>query len=609
MARREASRSTTVLSWAVVTAIVIGLLVWARTILIPLAFAIFLTFILSPAVNALRRWRLGRLPSVLIVVTAAVVVVGTIGWLVSLQMSALVQELPNHAEKIRAKLETVRTQFEPRPDGAFSNFIRELEGTFWPSQTSGDALPVPVVIQSKQPGWIGQIEGLVSYGAEAAGQGALSFLLVVFLLLGREEMRNRMIRLIGPHRITATTKAVDDAGMRISRYLRMQLLINATFGIILATLLWLLGVRYAMLWGFIAGLMRYVPYVGTFFGLTPPLLAAVAMSVGWRQPFQVVGAYVALELFYNTAVEPHLYGKSLGLSEVAQVFSAAFWAFLWGPVGLVLSGPLTACLLVVSKNVPQLRGLAVLLGDEDPLPPAVMLFQRLTARDRVEADLIVRDYAKNTSPERTIDELLLPALGEAQAATERGEFAEEDGEYLTHAVSEIADEIGDAIPAAPPEEDGTQVRILIVAAGGRGDALAAEFLAGRLDPRQWETRRLTETSLASDMLTAIRDDSPVVVVIVALAPAGFSTIRYLSKRVRAAESDLKCIVGRWGGGAIPAGEQNELMRLGISEVTASLTDTLQLLRSWRTMLKAASVVAKVDSENPPGREIGTLTAM
>jgi predicted PurR-regulated permease PerM len=611
VARREASRSTTVLSWAVVTVIVIGLLVWARTILIPLAFAVFLTFVLNPAVNTLRRLRLGRLPAVLAVVSAAVIVAGTVGWLVSLQMSALVQELPDHAGKIRAKVSTLRTYLEPNPDGAISKLIRELEDTLWPGNPANKDVtqPVPVVIEAKQPSWLGPIEGSLSYGAEAAGQSALSFLLVIFLLLGREDMRNRVIRLIGPHRITATTRAVDDAGVRISRYLRIQLLLNATFGIILAAILWVLGVRYAMLWGFIAGMMRYVPYVGTFFGLIPPLLASVAMSMGWRQPLMVLAAYVALEILYNTAVEPHLYGKSLGLSEVAQVFSAAFWAFLWGPVGLVLSGPLTACLLVLGKNVPQLHCLVVLLGDEDPLPPSVTFFQRLTARDRVEAESIAREFAKANTAERAIDELLLPALGQAQAAVENGEFAEEDGTYVIRAVGEIADEVGDAIPAIPREVDGPPVRILIVAAGGKGDALATELLSARLDPHRWESRQLTQTSLASDMLSAIHNDTPAVVVIVALAPVGFASIRYLSKRLQVAGPDVKRIVGRWGGGPISLSEQDGLKQLGIGEVTANLAETLQLLHSWRSMLKSGPVVATSDPENTSSRTIGTLTAM
>ena len=188
----------------------------------------------------------------------------------------------------------------------------------------------------------------------SCGAGGFWFLLLVFLLLNREDMRNRVIKLIGDDRITATTKAVDEAGIRISRYLRMQLILNAAFGFTLAAILALLGIPYALLlWGFVGGLMRYVPYVGTFFGLTPPLLTAIAFSDGWREPLQVVGAYIAIEIFFNTALEPHLFGRSLGISQVAM-FSEAFWAFLWGPMELVPLRPTQRLLLVISKNVPQL---------------------------------------------------------------------------------------------------------------------------------------------------------------------------------------------------------------------------------------------------------------
>jgi predicted PurR-regulated permease PerM/methylmalonyl-CoA mutase cobalamin-binding subunit len=592
-----------------VTVIIVGLLVWARTILIPLAFSVFLTFVLGPAVNKLRSWRLGRLPSVLLVVTTAMIIAGTVGWFVSLEMSAMVQELPDHAGKIRAKLELARTYLEPNPDGAFSIFIREIEDTLWPSQSNdGAAQPLPVVIASGQPSWIGQIEGLLSYGTEAAGQCALSFLLVIFLLHSRENMRNRIIRLFGSHRLTATTKAVDDAGARISRYLRIQLLLNTLFGITLAIFLWLIGIRYAILWGFFSGLMRYVPYVGTVIGLLPPLLAAIAMSEGWSQPLQVFAAYVSVEVLFNTALEPHLFGKSLGLSEVAQVFSAAFWAFLWGPVGLVLSGPLTACLLVVAKNAPQMHGLVVLLGDEDPLPPAVAFFQRLAARDRDEAEFIASDFSKTNAPDRAIDELLLPALGKAQTAVEHGEFTREDEDYIVRTVGEIADDLADGIPTSPAEKDYAPIRLLIVAIGGQGDVLAGELLARRLDHNCWDIVQLTNTSLASDILNAIREDEPAIVIIVALAPTGISAIRYLSKRLGAIGTSLKRVVGRWGG-AVPPEDQDALKELGIDEVTTDLTATVQLLKAWRTMLSSAPPSSKATTNSPSDQQVGTLSAV
>ncbi len=608
MARRELSRSNSVLTGTVLTVAIIGLLVWARPVVIPLAFAIFLTFILSPAVNRLRRWRLGRLPSVLVVVTAAVIVVSMFGWLMSWQVTSLVQELPDHEGKIRDKLNAARTYFSPDPDGPFSLFAKNVEKLIWPEHVSGGAAkPVPVVIESK--GWIGQLEGLASHTAEAMAQGALSFLLVIFLLLGREDMRNRMIRLIGPRHVTATTKAVDDAGARISRYLRMQLVVNATFGAVLAIAFTVLQVRYAILWGFVAGLMRYVPYVGSVIGLVPPLLSAIAMSAGWLQPLQVLAVYLGVEVVYNTAIEPRLFGKSLGLSEVAQILSAAFWAFLWGPIGLILSGPLTACLLVVAKNVPQLRCLVVILGDEDPLPPSVTFFQRLTAHDRDEADAIVRQFVKSSSAEQTIDELLLPGLGRVQAALDRGDLDADDGEYIIQAIKEIADEVDDVIAPLSVDSDTSKVRLLIVAAGGPGDRVAVELLVAQLDTQRWEPRRLTETSLASDILAAVREDVPAAVVIVSLAPGGFAHLRYLSKRLQVAAPEMKLVIGRWGEKAISRDEQDGLKQLGVNQTTASLSETLQLLVSWRSVLVAAPTVLKADAEKAVDAPIGTLSAM
>jgi predicted PurR-regulated permease PerM len=245
----------------------------------------------------------------------------------------------------------------------------------------------------RNTGWIERVRALVAPVSEVLVRIAFTVVLVGFMLYSKERMRNRVLRLLGPGRLTATTKAVDDAGLRISRYLRVQLLLNATFGLILMFALLALNVRFAILWGLAAGVLRYIPYVGAWIGLIPPLLASWAMSDNWWQPVAILGIYAALEFAVANIAEPYFFGHSLGISEVALIISAGFWAFMWGPIGMILSGPITACLLVVSKNVPQMQSLAILLGDDEGLSPPMAFFQRLAARDRDEAWRIASQYS------------------------------------------------------------------------------------------------------------------------------------------------------------------------------------------------------------------------
>src|SRR5262249_8294685 len=243
---------------------------------------------------------------------------------------------------------------------------------------------------------------------EGLATTVLVVVLVVFVLVLREDLRNRLLRLIGNGRITDTTKALDDAAGRISRFLLTQSLINVFFGMVLTISLWLAGVPYALLWGFLAALLRFVPYMGTFFAMLLPFTYSVAVFPGWREPLLALGIYLTLELLAAYVVEPLLLGHSTGVSPLALVFAAAVWTWLWGPLGLILSTPMTTCLVVLGKYVPGLEFLDVLLGDERVLDTSVSFYQRLLARDQDEATELVEHYLESHPPEAVFDELLLP---------------------------------------------------------------------------------------------------------------------------------------------------------------------------------------------------------
>jgi predicted PurR-regulated permease PerM len=617
LSRPDSQRALVLLAGVVIVFFIAFALYWARAILIPVALATFLTFILSPLVIWLQRRGLGRVLSVIIVVTATVLTFTGVGLLVGRQMVQLTQTLPDHEEKIKAKVATMKDWMSAGEGSRLSKLVQDINDTFAgarkPQSVPGDPGAPPTVIVESSPSWMARVQGFLSPAAEALGQAAFTFVLLLFMLLKREDLRNRVIRLLGQGRITTTTKAVDETSQRISRYLFVQFVLNAAFGTVVTLGLLVMGVEYAVLWGFVGFLMRYVPYIGTWIGVIPPALFTFATTEGWAMPIMVILLFLGLEVLCNNFFEPLLYGKSLGLSEVAQLVAAAFWAFLWGPIGLILSGPLTTCLLVIGKYVPQFRFLTVLLGDEPVLSPRVAFYQRLAARDQDEAAEIVEKEQEKRTPEQVFDELLVPALAAGRRDSSAGRLSDDDLAFITQAVREVAEEVADLAPTSPaPTSDNTAVRVLLVPANDNVDLAAAELLGRLLDPASWEARVTPPATLTSELLDRIEADNPSVVVVASLPPGGLTHTRYLCKRIRQRFADVKVAVCRWSaaddGPADPATDQ--LKKAGADEVTTSLETTRTFLAGWRAVLADAPVATRTSGSKKKGnsKAIGTTRA-
>ncbi len=365
-----------ILTGTVVSVVVVTCLYWARTVFIPVAMAVFLTFLLAPVVTALQRRGLRRLPAVLLVVMLAAAVLGGGIWLVTAQVTSLAGDVPTYTKNIEGKVKWLRHlgqgSITSRLDTMMQTITEEWKGGKEREDGDKPALPTSekpttVVLEPESPTWLARLPAFLSSLLETLGGLALALVLVIFMLLKREDLRNRLIRLASHGQITVMTKALDDAGRRISRFLLMQLIVNATVGLSVGLGLLAIGVRYAFLWGFVVAVFRYIPYVGIWIAALPPIILSLAMFEGWVQPLLVIGLFLAIELLASNAAEPRLYGRSIGVSEVALLVAAALWFFLWGPIGLILSSPLTVCLVVLGKYVPQLKFLDVLLGDEPPL--------------------------------------------------------------------------------------------------------------------------------------------------------------------------------------------------------------------------------------------------
>jgi predicted PurR-regulated permease PerM len=598
-----------ILTATVVGAIALACLYWAQVILVPLALAIFICFLLTPLVTALQRRRVPKLLAVVAAVLLATFLMGGIGWIVVAEAKAVIVDLPQYTDNIKDKLKSLQEAGQGRVITSVRRLIDEItgsrntrqksEGTVNAPAISGKGTPIvvqppSVVVEPEVPTWVTRLLGFVSPVLESLAEAALTLVLVIFMLLNREDLRNRLIRLVGHGRITLTTKALDDAGQRISRYLLVQLLINSAYGLAFGLGLFALGFKHALLWGFIVGALRYVPYLGTTISSVLLITLSLAMFPGWTHAVLVLCLIASLEVITYNFVEPRLFSQSIGVSEVALLLAAAFWAFLWGPIGLILSGPLTVCLVVLGEYVPQLEFLAVLLGDEQALNPDVSLYQRLFARDQDEASQIVLAHAKVAPPERVFDDLLVPALTYAKRDHNRDVLDEEDLHAIVKAAREIVEDFGGdsaesdlTAPGGAPANGRAASRVLLLGCPARDEAdqLALEMLARLLDPAKWELELPTPAALAAEVLALVAKTKPGIVCIGSLPPRGLAQARYLCKRLRAQFPELKILVGRWGLKTHLQENREHLLAAGADHVATTLLETRDHLKTWLPVLR------------------------
>jgi predicted PurR-regulated permease PerM len=597
-----------ILTGTVVGVVAVTCLYWARTVFIPVALAVFLAFLLAPLVAALQRRGLRRLPSVIFVVTLAAAVLGGVVWLVTAEVASLAAEVPEYTDNIKVKVKSLRHLGQGSVTGRLEKMVQEITGE-WnlpaasqegkegdPPTVAAAEQPTAVVLQSESPSWLARMPALLNSLLETLGGLALALVLVVFMLLKREDLRNRLIRLVSHGQITVMTKALDDAGQRISRFLLMQLVVNSAVGVAVGLGLLAFGIEYAFLWGFLAAVFRYVPYIGIWIAAVPPTILSLAMFAGWLHPLLLVGLFLAIELIAANVVEPRLYGRSIGVSEVALLVAAALWAFLWGPIGLVLSSPLTVCLVVLGKYVPQLKFLDVLLGDEPPLDAHVTFYQRLLARDQDEAAQLVLAQVKVSSPEQVYDDFLVPALNFARRDRERDDLTESDELFVLQATREILEDLGERREAATQAEDAIhmedrgpapapiRLRVLACPAHDQADRLALEMLRQLLDPAKWIVEVAGVEMLTADLLAHVAEQSPALVCIGALPPGGLAHTRYLCKKLRARFPEVKIVVGRWGLTGNVEADREQLQDAGADLTATTMLETRCQLSSLLPIL-------------------------
>jgi hypothetical protein len=411
--------------------------------------------------------------------------------------------------------------------------------------------------------------------------------LAIFMLLERRELRDRVILLIGYRRVTATTRALDEAGARISRYLLMQSTINGSFGVAVGLGLFLIGVPYAVIWGSLAAALRFIPYVGASSAALLSIALSLAVFPGWLQPALVVGLFLVLQLVTNMVIEPWLYGQSAGVSQVALLVAVTFWTWLWGPVGLLMATPLTVCLIVLGKHLPALGFIVVLMGDRPVIEAKSRYYQRLLARDQDEAADIVEAYVNADGRESVYDAVLLPALYYAKQDRDRGLLNEGDVQFVGQATREILDVLAHDAPAPSERDPGvlsvsdpgadTRVRIVGCPARDEADALALEMVRHLLDPAQYRIEVIGASMLTAEVVAWVDLHRPALLCIGAVAPGGLSQARHLCKRLRSQCPELKIVVGRWGLHDEKDTDRQHLLAAGADHVETTVLDTQRAL--------------------------------
>jgi predicted PurR-regulated permease PerM len=560
--------------------IAIAALYFGREVLVPIALAVLLSFVLAPFVRFLQRWYAPRVVAVLsVTLLALVIAVGLAGLMVA-QVNQLANDLPRYESTLREKIQSLRGVFAgtgtlERASEMLKGLQKEIERSeklspgYTPSTEQSSAnRPIPVEVRQPDPGALQTLVALVTPLIFPLTTTGVVFIFVVFILFQRQDLRNRLIRLAGAGDIRRTTAALDEAGTRLSRLFLMQLALNAAFGLVIGVGLWFIGVPSAPLWGMMAMILRFVPYVGALIAAVFPLLLAAAVDPGWTMVLWTAALFLLVEPLVGHVIEPMLFGHSAGLSPVAVVAAATFWTWLWGPIGLILATPLTICLVVLGRHVERLKFLDVMFGDEPALTPAELIYQRMLARDPVEATEQAWLFLREKPVIAYYDEILLEGLKLAQADAERDRLDNDSLQSIRDVVTEIVDDLrvhqdepaseenaNEQLPLAQAENKavanqkqtfserwGTGTPVLCIPGVGVLDEAAGIVLAQLLERCGIGARPEQADALSISRFFSLDMGGIALICLCYLERASDAQIRYAIRRVRRAAPDANILL-------------------------------------------------------------------
>ena len=592
---------------------VIAGLYFGRQVLIPLALAVVLAFLLSPAVRFVEKSTLGRVPSVLIILVLSFSLLGGVGWTVIGQLTQILEQVPDYRTNIHKKIEEVRQSRSntlTKATATVNDLSKELAAA---SETAtnkktGKSQPVqPIAVQNTAPPkdiaeYVRDVVGPLTSVLETA---AITVVFTLFILINREDLRNRVIRLAGSGRLNVITQALDDATQRLSRYLLLQFSLNAGYGLLFGLGVYLIGVPHALLWGALGFLLRFIPYVGTPIAAAFPMAMALAVFPGWNQLAFTFALFLVLELTLANIVEPWLYGAHTGVSSLAILIAAIFWGTLWGPVGLILSTPLTVCLILMGRYIPQLDFLEILLGDEPVLSPHAHFYQRLLALDQDEAAAIAETYLKENSLGHLYDSVLIPALGLAEKDRHTNALDEGRTEFIQQSTRDLIEELDDSSPTdgdSPVVQNvgdtingkHSGLRIVCIPARDEADDIVGAMLA-QLLRRAGHDAHALRIGAVSTMLEQVQNLGAEFVCVSALPPFAAGQAKSLCRQLRAGHPSMKIALGLWDfpGGVIKAQE-----RVGSScadAIGTSLSQIVTLIEANQSPKESRTLIAPAPS--------------
>lgn len=569
--------------------LVVGVLFWAKSILIPIALAVLLAFALSPVAVWLERRGLGRAASSLLVSVAALGLLGGLGYVAGSQVRRLAADFenPQYRDNLTQKFAPVLglvDRLEHLNEAAGGDPVDKPAGRStdlgWPF---GDVAaepakgPYPVTIVS--PRGAAALEWLPSVAlpaAEGLATALLVAVLTIFLLIQREGMRDRLLALAGRRQLTTTTRALEDAGRRVSKYLLLQAMTNAAMGLVVCVGLYFIGVPYAALWGLLTAALRFVPYLGIWLSALFPLTLALAVFPGWTQAGLVLAVYAGFDLVLTNVIEPLLFGHGTGVSSIALLVAAAFWAFLWGPVGLLLAVPLTVCLVVLGEHVPSLQFLRTLLGEEAQVDPAARFFHRVLSRQPDEAALLVGEQAAGRPLLDVYDDVILPAVAQAKTERDRGDLGADDEREFYRTARRVMNGIlaETRVDAGAADTPAGGARAVGCSTKGEADRLALYMLRDVARPAGCEVEIVPAAKLVETVAARVGRGEDVSACIGAVSPGGLAQAAGLCKELRRRFPKLTVVVGRWGVTEDRAGTEKLLTGAGASAVTWQLRETV-----------------------------------
>lgn len=554
----------------------IAVLYFARDLLIPLAFALLLAFLLSPIVKRLEGWRIPRAAAASLVLIVACALLAVVGWLAMTQMMELGGRLLDDTQNVQRKIAAQQGKSSSLNDAIAD--LEDLGAQINNSKLPGAQSPLKVEIVTQH----NVMQAIRDYAGRVLGPlGTAGLILVftLFMLIDRENLRNRLLRLMGEQKLQATTKAMDDVGRRVSRYVLLQFVVNAGFGAVIALGLWLLGVPSPLLWGALGLMLRFLPYIGPVIAALLPFAVAVAESDGWRTPLSVLALFGVTEAIVSNILEPMLYGVHTGLSAVALLVSAVFWTVVWGPVGLVLSTPLTVCLSVLGKHSPQFEFLSVVLGDEPVLTPDVIFYQRLLALDQQGAMNVLESLGKNKPLMTVFDRIVLPALAIAERDRQTGQLDAKREDFILQSINEFVTELTDADAAASAAGEIKRTRVFCIPARDAADEIAAAMCAYFLTQEGFPAVAFPVMDSPGKMMASVGCQPEDVVCISAVPPFAAGNARKIARSIEEEANSPTLIAGLWSFERPSEARMQRLAKSLSASVATSLAEAVAQVRA------------------------------